>query len=47
MMNEGRVILNEYGGVIGNPSSSEFKSILDRHKRILGLIDDIIKVEGK
>lgn len=47
MMNEGRVILNEHGGVIGNPSSSEFKSVLDRHKRILGLIDDIIKVEGK
>lgn len=45
MMNEGRVIFDEYGNVRGNPDDATVKRMLKSHERVSNLIDDILRAE--
>jgi hypothetical protein len=45
MMNEGRVIFDEYGNVRGNPDPESLKNVLKKHERVAILIDEILKAE--
>lgn len=43
MMNEGTVIFDDKGNVIGNPDSRMLKGIVKQNERIISLMDEIIK----
>ena len=45
MMNEGKVIFDEFGNVRGNPDNESVKQVLKRHERVSSLIDDILRAE--
>lgn len=45
MMNEGRVIYDSDGRVVGNPGRDELRSVLTKEMRIVSLIDEILRAE--
>ena len=47
MMNEGKVIFDRFGNVVGNPNPDDLKRLLRREERVIGLIDDILRSESK
>jgi hypothetical protein len=47
MMNEGRVIFDGNGNVVGNPDRDTLRRVLSRSDRISGVIDEILGAEVK
>lgn len=45
MMSEGRVIYDRFGNVMGNPDANAVKQTLNKHDRVVRLIDDILRSE--